>query len=896
MARPMRATTHALALFTAAALAAAPLALVAPAQANPAGTDLVVSEVYGGGGNSGAPFQNDFVEVYNPTSATVPLAGYTVAYFSSGGGAGGTATLTGQIPAGGTYLVRMAAGNGNGQPLPEPDATGTAAMSGTDGRIDLLKSGALVDRVGYGSAGTFEGAGAAPKLSNTTSASRTPTPGTDTDNNSADLWAGAPSPTACGDACAEEEPEPDPIGDCGDATTAIHDIQGSGATFDPAFGGTRTIEGVVTSAMLGGFWIQEEAADADGDAQTSEGLFVFQSGAAAPPEGHVVRVNGNVVEFGGKTQLSGVTALVDCGQAGESIDPVDVTFPLADTNLEHLEGMRVTLPETLVISEYFDYDRFGEVVLAKPRDGESRLFTPTAVVDPGPEAQQLLAENERRQIVVDDRSTQQNPSVLPHPGNGEPFSLTNRVRGGDTVTGISGVLDEAFDTYRLQPTSYGDYAAVNERPESRPEVGGDVHVASFNVLNYFLTLDAGSNKCGPQLNQDCRGANDANELQRQRAKIVDAIAGLDADVVGLMEMENSPGVEPAADLADGLNDVLGEGTYDYIDTGVVGTDAIRLGFLYKPGSVTPAGDFDVLDSSDDPRFDDTKNRPMLTQTFDTVPAGSEKSERFTVSVNHLKSKGSDCNSAGDPDTGDGQGNCNLTRTAAAQAIADHLASDPTASGDPDHLLIGDMNSYDHEDPIRAFEAAGYEDQVKRFGGERAYSYVFDGMVGYLDHGLASASLAEQVTGAAEWHINADEPDVLDYDTSFKPGPVDAIYAPDRYRASDHDPVLVGLDLGGAEQVATELSATVTPKKPKTRKPATVVVDVTRADGETPTDGTVTVLRDGEVVGEADVAGSQVRVAIDPFTERGRQELVVRYSGGTSADASTTVTVDVVGKP
>ena len=403
------------------------------------------------------------------------------------------------------------------------------------------------------------------------------------------------------------------------------------------------------------------------------------------------------------------------------------------------------------------------------------------MADPGPDAQALLAENELRQIIVDDRNRSQNPSVIPHPGNGEPFSLDNRFRGGDTVTGLEGVVDDAFDAYRVQPTAYGEYDAVNPRPTSRPDVGGDVQVASFNVLNYFLTLDAGDNQCGPNLDQDCRGANDENERERQRAKLVAAIAGLDADVVGLMEMENTPGVEPAADLVAGLNDELGEGTYDYIDTGVIGGDAIRLGFLYKPGAVTPAGDFDVLDSGDDSRFDDTRNRPMLTQTFDTVAAEGAPAERFTVSVNHLKSKGSAC--TGDPDTGDGQGNCNVTRTEAAEAIADHLASDPTGSGDPDHLLIGDMNSYDHEDPIRAFEAAGFEDQVKRFGGEHAYGYVFDGMVGYLDHGLASSSLAGQVTGASEWHINADEPDILDYDTSFKPDPIDAINAPDADRKS-----------------------------------------------------------------------------------------------------------------
>ena len=121
------------------------------------------------------------------------------------------------------------------------------------------------------------------------------------------------------------------------------------------------------------------------------------------------------------------------------------------------------------------------------------------------------------------------------------------------------------------------------------------------------------------------------------------------------------------------------------------------------------------------------------------------------------------------------------------------ASDPTGSGDRDHLVIGDLNSYNHEDPLDALRTGGFVDQIRRFGGEQAYGYVFDGHAGYLDHALASRSLVGQVIGAAEWHVNADEPDVLDYDTSFKPSAVDAIYAPDQYRASDHDAALVGID-------------------------------------------------------------------------------------------------------
>jgi hypothetical protein len=193
----------------------------------------------------------------------------------------------------------------------------------------------------------------------------------------------------------------------------------------------------------------------------------------------------------------------------------------------------------------------------------------------------------------------------------------------------------------------------------------------------------------------------------------------------------------------------------------------------------------------DPRFIDTRNRPSLAQTFNENGTGA----RFTVVVNHLKSKGSPCSDIGDPDLEDGQGNCNQTRTAAAEALVDWIAEDPTGSGDRDVLVIGDLNSYAKEDPIAVFRGAGYTDTLAASLGSEAYSFVFQGQSGYLDHGLASPTLAAQVTGAAEWHINADEPQVLDYNDDFKSANhVNTLYAPTPFRSSDHDPLVVGLDL------------------------------------------------------------------------------------------------------
>jgi hypothetical protein len=587
---------------------------------------------------------------------------------------------------------------------------------------------------------------------------------------------------------------------CAATYTPIYDIQGSGLS--AAITGNVTTQGVVvgdfegpTSVGIQGFYLQDMTGD--GDEATSDGIFVYTGNTDNNlSAGDVVRVTGYARERFNQTALNGsnsnnaeVTDIINCGIG--SVEPVDVEMPFESaTYLEQFEGMLVRFPQSLVISEYFNYDRFGEIVLGLPLDGQSRHFTPTGVVEPGAEAQALAAEYSLRRITMDDGLGSQNPSFTRHP-NGQAFTLENRFRGGDTLQNTVGVIGFDFSLYRIQPTGPADYTEANPRTVVPDDVGGNLKVASFNVLNYFTTLDDGVNDiCGPAGNQECRGADDEEELMRQRAKIIAALTAMEADVVGLIEIENHPGDVPTADLVSGLNDAMGAGTYDYIATGVIGTDAIRQAFIYKPATVTPVGPYAILDSTVDPRFLDEFNRPILAQTFQDNSTGGI----FTVAVSHLKSKGSDCNDVGDPDTGDGQGNCNLTRLAAAEALVDWLASDPTGSGDEDFLIIGDLNSYDKEDPIDAILADGYTDLLFHFQGEYAYSYVFDGQAGYLDHGLANAGLMDEVTGATAWHINADEPDLIDYDTSFKSSTQDAIYAPDAYRSSDHDPVIVGLNV------------------------------------------------------------------------------------------------------
>jgi uncharacterized protein len=579
---------------------------------------------------------------------------------------------------------------------------------------------------------------------------------------------------------------------CGTPATFIHDVQGSGSA-TPLAGQVVTVEGIVVGDYQGagqfnGYYLQEQ--DADADPLTSEGVFVFNT-TFPVSVGDTVRVRGTAGEFGGQTQLSGVQTTVLCPPGGGSVTPTTVTFPVAAVgDLERYEGMSINIAQELTVTEVFALARFGEVALSVG----GRLDNPTNEVAPGEPAIALQNLNDRSRILLDDGNNQQNIDPTFYPDGG--LSASNTLRVGDTLPSLSGVLGFGFSAYRVQPVDADaiTFTPTNPRPVAPAAVGRNLRVAAFNVLNYFNGDGAGGGF------PTARGAENAFEFTRQRDKIISAITALDADVVGLMELENdNTDTELGAieDLVAGLNAATGPGTYDFIDTGVVGTDQIRVGIIYQPASVTPVGAHAIIDSTVDPRFIDTLNRPSIAQTFQLNSNGA----RFTAVVNHLKSKGSDCNAVGDVDTGDGQGNCNLTRTAAAEALVDWLATDPTGSGDPDVVVLGDMNAYAMEDPISVFTAANYVDTIARFVGDEAYSFVFQGQSGYLDHALTNPTLAGQVTGVTEWHVNADEPVALDYNTNFKSANhVNTLYAGDPYRSSDHDPVLVGFDLNAAPTV------------------------------------------------------------------------------------------------
>ena len=688
-----------------------------------------------------------------------------------------------------------------------PDFTSSVASINGDDAIELFTAGVVTDVFGdvatdgsgeaweYLDGWAYRSAGTGPDGTSFVIGSWTFSGPNALDGETVNASAETPFPlcsyAADGNCGTAPPPPPPPTGD----VTPIHTIQGEGVA-TPLNGQVVTIEGIVVGDFqandgdafgtdLGGFFVQEEDADADDNPATSEGIFVFARDAVDVSVGDKVSVTGTAGEFREATQLSDVTNLSVLESKLPLPAVTDLTLPFeSDEVLEAVEGMYVRLPQELVISEYFNFDRFGEIVLALPLPGEDRLYQPTATAEPGSmSAADRAAYNDSARITLDDGRTSQNPDPARHP-NGNEFTLDNRFRGGDTVTNTVGVLNYAFDLYRIQPTAGADYSVENPRPAQPENVGGTLKVASFNVLNYFNGDGMGGGF------PTSRGADDPEEFARQEAKIVSAIIGTGADIVGLIEIENDPEGETSAldDLTEALNAAAGKDTYAFVETGTDGTDEIKVAFVYKPGAVMTVGDAAVLEDASftSPRGE-PKNRPALAQTFAEKATGGT----LTVVVNHFKSKGSGC---GEGDDDPQQGSCNLTRTLAAQALTDWLATDPTGSGDTDVLIIGDLNAYDKEDPIDVFTSEGYTDLALQFGGELAYSYLFGGELGYLDYALANASLLPQVTGTTEWHINADEPDILDYDTSFKQDAQDALFEPNPYRSSDHDPVIVGLAL------------------------------------------------------------------------------------------------------
>jgi hypothetical protein len=598
-------------------------------------------------------------------------------------------------------------------------------------------------------------------------------------------------------AAAPQEPSPGQSA-CGQAATRISLVQGTGPG-SPMAGSVVDVEAVVVGVFqqpgeLGGLFLQEEDADQDQDARTSEGVFAHTSSVARV--GDLVRLRGTVTEFNGLTELHPVTQLAVCRVNGTLPTPAVLQLPVASSDdFEAVENMWVSLPQTLVITGHYQLWQFGELVVSS-----TRLVQPTQLAAPGEPALQLVRANTQDRLIVDDgRSGRNLPVAIKGQDNATAFRAANSVRTGQEISGLSGVMYYDFDNYRLQPTRpFTIKPAANARTAEPDSVGGTLRVCSFNVLSYFSTLDESRPQCGPSRNQLCRGARTPREQQRQLQKLTAALGAIDADILALIELENNPD-QSLRDVAGALNALTGDKTWSYVATGSIGQDVIKVGLLFKPAAVTEMGRFALLDRVVDARFDDAFSRPALAQSFRID--GSEV--LLTIVVTHLKSKR--CSGAGgaDADQHDGQGCFNRTRTEAASALADWALSDPTGSGAEYVLVVGDFNSHRMEDPIRVMREKSFVDLLSRFDRNNTYTYVYDGLIGTLDYAFSNSALAAHVTGTTAWHINADESHALDY--RDEPGKPKEYYAATAFRSSDHDPVIIGLDLGAMPAQAGKMA-------------------------------------------------------------------------------------------
>ncbi|RUO25479.1 nuclease [Aliidiomarina minuta] len=597
--------------------------------------------------------------------------------------------------------------------------------------------------------------------------------------------------------------ESDPVDfACGAPTTPVHRVQGSNFQ-SPMQGAEVQLEAIVTTAFLatdesqiGGFYMQAADHEHDSDPYTSEGIFVDASGQyLSLNEGDRVRVQGEVEESFEQTQISNLSDFEVCttGQS-DQVTALPLELPISDfLQFEAVEGMLVELPQELTVTDVFNAVRFAEIQVSK-----GPLFIPTQVATPGPEAQAVKRANQHNRLVLDDGRTGSNrtPFLIGEDGV-SPLSAHNPIRNGYRIEqGHQGVMGYSFAEYRVRSQQLPDYLSQANPRTAQPGIasGGNLRVASYNLENLFATLGDSGETCGP--NQlSCRGAADEEELQRQLQKIVSAIIALDAQVVALAEVENDADDATLQMLVDALNQADRLGRWDYIATGWLGTDAIKPGFIYQSLRARPIGDYAVLDSSVDPDFDTSRQRPALAQSFRANNSG-----RFTAVALHLRAKASCPDSGPDSDQGDGQGCWNDWRTRSTGALARWLEEDPTGNGVAAVLLLGDFNAYAQEDPMRLLESEGYSNLAiaANNGNPEVYSYTFFGESGSLDHGLANPVLAEQVVDAGYWPINADELPVFNYNTGTLPGGFlekpDNFYSTQPFRSSDHDPMVIELNL------------------------------------------------------------------------------------------------------
>lgn len=537
---------------------------------------------------------------------------------------------------------------------------------------------------------------------------------------------------------------------------AIGSVQGGGA-HSPLLGREVVVEGSITADFRAGLGVMSLEGDADGDPATSDALFLVGAPDALQMDDRV-RVRGTVIERdtgrGGSITALEVAEVRQLPAAPLPAAQVLQSLPRSDAEWEALEAMRVSMSPQLTLVASHNAARFGEWQVAL----EGPAWTPTEIALPGQAANRLAAANDARMLLLDDGDARENSGGV---------MSRDIPRTGSVLPGVSGIVDERLGRYRLQLAAVPVVAAAS-RPAAPPRMG-EVRIAAMNLENLFNGDGRGGGF------PTARGAKTQAAYLQQRAKLVMALAALDADVVALMELENDEAgaASSEAQLIDALNAVQGGDWRAVPMPANASTDAIRVGIIYRASKVRAVGVAATLDIGP---FRDM-SRPPLLQGF-RVGDGP----LFHVVANHFKSKGCRDAKGADADMKDGQSCWNATRLESAKLLDGWLHREVGANASV--IVLGDLNAYAMEDPPRWLREAGWRDAFSEAGIAQPYSYVYDGQRGRLDHALLSPALAPRLQGAAEWHINADEPDVAE--------PAGAQVTP--YRSSDHDPLVIDLRL------------------------------------------------------------------------------------------------------
>ena len=825
-----------------------------PAFAAPDGSGIVINEIYTRGGSSGSTYTHKYVELYNPSSAAIDLSDLTLGYSASHGkNISSKVALSGSLDAG-AYLVVSAGSNGsNGVQLPEAatspinlGAKGGIVVLAPSSRIDaaLADPATAIDLVGYGNASVAEGE-AARVGSNSqmaaNSASRIPN-GADTNNNAADFSVVPATPGRANDDATPGQPDPgtqpqpgpstgpgtEPTTEPGTGSTSdpaalvtIAQIQGSGQA-SPLAGQEVTTRGVVTAAYpeggLNGAYIQTPGVE---HADASHGIFVYGAAAAQLEAGAYVEVRGTVTEFYGLTEIN-AAAITALEEKPAAIEPVEIACNATAAQREAVEGMLVRVTGPLTVTNNYATNQYGEVGLAC---GTQPLWQPSERFNPSENPEQIQAldaYNAANVLVVDDgrsrayfgRNAQTNvpvPYLFADNAAGDAAQAAP-VRVGAAATLQGGlIMDFRNNSWKLQPRfpvtledgtdrSTEVVTFENTRAAAPGNLGGDISLASFNVLNYFTSLGENEKGCRAYTDREgnpiaanrckVRGAYTPESFARQQSKIVRAINELDATVLGLQEIENTARVSggdrdtAVRALVAALNADAQAERWAYVPSPAkVGEneDYIRLAFIYQKDKVRAVGPSQILNSE----WYTGPARQPLAQSFQAIVDGEGVGPEFVVITNHFKSKGSLSKKiANDEDVY--QGNNNLLRTKQAETLRDWIAAE---FADKPVFVVGDLNSYSKEDPIRVFEKAGYTNLHGHFQPD-SYTYQFSGLVGSLDHVLANPAAAKLATGGQVWNINSPESVALEY--SRYNYNIKNLWDESAFRSSDHDPFKVGL--------------------------------------------------------------------------------------------------------